>query len=382
MARRKIINDTILTLGDDIDKLIVQKSRPLISLGQADFSLPEYKILDTYLGRINSHDPRRRTVILEKGELEKLLEVQKINSTQLEERLANLMRNVVKVVDKKQKKGFKLITLFEEATAELQEDGLWRIKLTCTAKAKKYIFNIDNVGYLRYNIRCITALRSRYSYLLFIYLEYNRYRKKWTEDIDELKKILRCTKETYNEYKHFNNLVIKKAQDELEEKTQCLFKYKPIKTGRKVSKIEFEILNNIDERVEQLKKELCISELDQQNPSNVWGIDNGSDEEAACVSMLVNSWKETLKYLMFTEKKINAIEKKLYSLPDDVLPVDNDTNSIDIRRYHYMSNKVSLMMALDEEKKIKNKFAYLIAMMDKDNQEAIEKTQEQEFEVN
>lgn len=52
-----------------VDNLVVQKSRPLLSLWQSDFSLQELKILDVYLGRINSHDKEHRSVVFRKGNL-------------------------------------------------------------------------------------------------------------------------------------------------------------------------------------------------------------------------------------------------------------------------------------------------------------------------
>ena len=63
MARKKI--EPIETLGRDTDKLIIQKSKPLFALWQSELTLAEFKILDTYLGRINSHDDEHRTVKFE-----------------------------------------------------------------------------------------------------------------------------------------------------------------------------------------------------------------------------------------------------------------------------------------------------------------------------
>jgi len=74
MARKKI--GPITSLGNG-DKLTVQKSLPLFSLWRSELSLAEFKILDTYLSRIDSHKPDRRTVVFEKGELEKILGVKK-----------------------------------------------------------------------------------------------------------------------------------------------------------------------------------------------------------------------------------------------------------------------------------------------------------------
>ena len=198
MARKKI--EPITSLGSE-DKLIVQKSLPLFALWRSELTLAEFKILDIYLSRIDSHKPEKRAVMFEKGELEKILGVKKINNQDLEIRLRHLMGNVIEIPDESMKRGFKLVTLFEEAVAEQDDYGLWQVKLECTQKAMKYFFNIENLGYLRYKLRCITSLTSRYTYIMFIYLEANRYRKSWDVPLHELKQILDCDKEEL--YKEF-----------------------------------------------------------------------------------------------------------------------------------------------------------------------------------
>lgn len=239
MARKKI--DPIVGLGYE-NKLTVQKSLPLFALWRSDLTLSEFKILDTYLSRIDSHKPEKRVIILEKGEIENALGIQKINNQDLKLRLKHLMGNVVEVPDKDEKKGFQLVTLFEEAEAEQDDDGLWNVKLECTQKAMKYFFNIENLGYLRYKLRCITSLTSRYTYIMFIYLEANRFRKSWEVPLEELKKILHCENEaTYNEFRFFNVKILKKVQKEMHEKTECQYSYFPIKRGRSVKAIRFEV---------------------------------------------------------------------------------------------------------------------------------------------
>ena len=239
MARKKI--DPIVGLGYE-NKLTVQKSLPLFALWRSDLTLSEFKILDTYLSRIDSPKPEKRAIILEKGEIENALGIQKINNQDLKLRLKHLMGNVVEVPDKDEKKGFQLVTLFEEAEAEQDDDGLWNVKLECTQKAMKYFFNIENLGYLRYKLRCITSLTSRYTYIMFIYLEANRFRKSWEVPLEELKKILHCENEaTYNEFRFFNVKILKKVQKEMHEKTECQYSYFPIKRGRSVKAIRFEV---------------------------------------------------------------------------------------------------------------------------------------------
>ena len=239
VARPKKNAEPIMGAGKEPDsKLTVQKSIPLFSLWRSNISLAEFKILDTYLSRINSHEPEKRTVVFTKGELEGLLGVKKINKVDLLARLNGLYRGV-EIEDSNKK--IRTIGLFEETCGGLDEEtGLWTVELTCTAKAMKYIFNIEKLGYLRYKLRCITNLASRYSYILFTYLEHNRFRKSWEVNVDELRQILSCDKdESYSAFKVFNDRILKRCQKELLEKTECRFFYEPIKQGRKVTSVRF-----------------------------------------------------------------------------------------------------------------------------------------------
>ena len=84
----------IKSLGKDIDKYLVQKSKPLFSLWQSELTLAEFKILDVYLGRINSHNDENRTVRFKKGELEQFLGIKQLKSKDLDDRLKHLMTTV------------------------------------------------------------------------------------------------------------------------------------------------------------------------------------------------------------------------------------------------------------------------------------------------
>lgn len=269
MARKKKI-DPIMGIPNE-DKLMVQKSIPLYSLWQSDLTLAEFKILDVYLSRIDSHHPERRAVMFEKGELEKILGVKKINHKELEERLKHLMGHVVNIADKEVKKGFALITLFEEAIAEQDDDGLWQVKMECTQSAMKYVFNIDHIGYYLYKLRCITSLTSRYTYIMFIYLEKESYRKSWTVDLEELKKLLNCTADRYEAYKFFNSEILKKVQKEIHEKTDCRYTYEPIKKGRKVVAIRFTVKTAKDLEAEIIsEKELELNKIEAEPQEDQW----------------------------------------------------------------------------------------------------------------
>lgn len=348
MARKKI--EPIISLGNE-DKLIVQKSLPLFSLWRSELTLAEFKILDTYLSRINSHDTDKRVVMFEKGELENILGVKKINQKDLEDRLKHLMGNVVEIADEDIKKGFKLITLFEEAIAEQDKNGLWQIKLECTQKAMKYFFNIENLGYLRYKLRCITSLTSRYTYIMFIYLEANRYRKSWDIPVDELKQILDCDKEeTYKAFKRFNDLLLKKVQKEMNEKTECRYKYEPIRKGRNVVAIHFEIETLSNTNLEEIDENQMTFEQWQ--------------EEAVKEKEL---WQEPLEAFEFNQEQYDEIFSVLITIPSDKLPQSQACHgSVELMRYHYLDQKAKEILRRDKQKPIRSKFAYLLKLMKQD----------------
>jgi initiator repB protein len=348
MARKKI--EPIISLGSE-DKLIVQKSLPLFSLWRSELTLAEFKILDTYLSRINSHDTDKRVVMFEKGELENILGVKKINQKDLEDRLKHLMGNVIEIADEDIKKGFRLITLFEEAIAEQDKNGLWQIKLECTQKAMKYFFNIENLGYLRYKLRCITSLTSRYTYIMFIYLEANRYRKSWDIPVDELKQILDCDKEeTYKAFKRFNDLLLKKVQKEMNEKTECRYKYEPIRKGRNVVAIHFEIETLSNTNLEEIDENQMTFEQWQ--------------EEAVKEKEL---WQEPLEAFEFNQEQYDEIFSVLITIPSDKLPQSQACHgSVELMRYHYLDQKAKEILRRDKQKPIRSKFAYLLKLMKQD----------------
>lgn len=299
--------------GKKPENLLIQKSNPLLSLSETGLTLAEFKILDAYLGRINSHDSEKRFIRFEKGEIERLLGVSQIKHNDLEKRIDNLFQTV-KIRDGNKRKGFKLIALFEKAECYQDEDGLWQVDLGASPSAMEYIFNPERLGYLRYNLRNVVKLTSRYSYVLFLYLEQNRHMHlSWDVALDDLKALLRCTAETYTQYKRFNDLVLSKSCKELNEKTDCKFSYVPIKKGRTVKAMRFtlEPLSVSDD----MPGQMSIDDFPEIIPSSSYDeseerrnkICNGF--ESAEFSGFTDEQLELLKNLGWAKKRDGDIER-------------------------------------------------------------------------
>lgn len=339
----------ITTLGKNENNLEIQKSRPLSVLWQSNLTLSEFKILDMYLGRINSHDEEHRVVVLEKGEIEKALGVTQIKKADLKDRLKHLMQNVVEIPDIEEDDGIGYVTLFEEVKARKDSYGQWRVILECTQKAKKYFFNIDNLGYYRYKLRCITTMKSRYTYIMFNYLESNRWRKTWECDLDEIKVILGCEKEeTYKTYKRFNDLILKKAYKDITENTECKYSYESIKKGKFVVAIKFELQTLKDIEVVEPKEieyeQLSLSPIESQSE-----IDYGGE--------LANLLGSSSCHDEFSVEQVRVIQ-------DLVLKAVKSSDRLEMS--DYLSEKIHKMNLYDSKTKIKDRFAYLCKMIEKE----------------
>ena len=345
MAKKKI--EPIESLGNT-DKLTVQKSKPLFALWQSELTLAEFKILDTYLGRINSHDDEHRTVKFGKGELEELLGVKQLKPQVLDDRLKHLM-TTVRIPDEDSKRGFTRISLFEKAHAEQDDYGVWEAELTCTESAKKYIFDVENITYLRYKLKNIINIKRRYTYIMFLYLWDNKYKRTWEIDLSELKAMLNCDNEpSYDKFKVFNDRILKRVQNEMHEVTDIRYDYETVKRGRSVVAVKFtyksKILDEVDEN--QITIEDYFEEQEKREQPMYFA---------------------PLEVFNFSAEQLDEIQSYVATVPNYKLPQSAVCyDSIELMRYHYFDQKAREIVRRDKEKHINNKFSYLIKLIKED----------------
>lgn len=331
------------------EKLTVQKSNPMYGLWRSELSLADFKILDTYLSRINSHDPDHRTVHFEKGEIEQILGVKQLKAEELKKRLAHL-GTMVPVDDPTDENTFRMVALFAEAVCSADSDGIWKVALTCTSEARKYIFNIENLGYFRYKLRTITRLKSRYSYILFMYLEKNRHmHSTWDIPLDELKLLLKCENDAlYQEYRYFNQRILKRCHKELTENTECQFTYEPIKRGRTVKGIRFTLATVAD----QLDGQLSLADISKPQSSD-------EDERAGDYST------ELLGFLA-NACEFEFDDAEMCVLLDLILQIYPHSSDGGLERFNYLRHKYNLLILYSGKKKISSRFGYLKSLIKAD----------------
>lgn len=336
--------------GLPVDKLTVQKSKPLLRMWQSNFTLDEFKLLDAYLGRIDSQDEEHRTVVFSKGEFERLLGVKELKPNVLKAKLSRLMRTIT-IPGENGGDDFSEISLFEIAICKKdKETGLWMISLTCTPSAKKYIFNLPS--YLQYKLRCVVKMKSRYTYIMFLYLLDNKYRGTWEISLDELKEMLGCgSQESYKKFKVFHDQVLKKAQKEIEDVTDLRYEYTTIKRGRKVIAIKFKSVHT------ELPSEIPQSEYEGKV-----ALPTVKDKEG---------WEDVLAGEKWSASQMTELREILITIPDGKLPqlppdTDTDHDELDIRRYHYVRQKYATLNTYAERKRIRNRFSYFKKLLQND----------------
>jgi plasmid replication initiation protein len=122
-----------------------------------------------------------------------------------------------------------------------------------------------------YNLYYTLAMQSKYSIRIYELLKSYENLSEWTFDIDTLKVILSAEK--YAEYKDFRVKVLDIAMREINDYGDISVTYSAVKTGRKVTKIKFQIKpkKDIKERVETFKRiEQKISVRQQDTHRNIF----------------------------------------------------------------------------------------------------------------
>ena len=136
----------------------------------------------------------------------------------------------------------------------------------------------------------------------------------------------------------------------MHEKTECRYSYEPIKKGRSVVAVRFE--------VETLPK--VIHEEDE----NQITIEQWQAETEAKKQEL---WQEPLVEFGFSQEQLAELDSILVTIPEAKLPESSACyGSIELMRYHYIQQKAAEITRRDKEKPIRSKYSYLLKLMKQD----------------
>lgn len=115
------------------------------------------------------------------------------------------------------------------------------VKIRIDEDLVPYLFNLQQ-KFTQYQLYNILAMKSAFSIRIYELMKSYAFRKSKTFDIDELKRLLVVENiKSYKNFADFNKRVLEKAQEEINELTDLSIHFEPIKKGRKVVKIKFQI---------------------------------------------------------------------------------------------------------------------------------------------
>ena len=242
------------TETDEQHQKLVKKGKILCSLLNSPLKREEFEIIDLCFAEINSHDPENRTVIMDKGKLEKKMGVSRIRTEVLEAWLYNLVSIVIQIDDEPKNGDFIFIKIFTDVCAKKDPvTDQWHVELTCSEAAKEYIFNIENLEYFKHTVHNVFNLKSLYAYKLLLYLEYKRQFTRcimWEESVEAVKEKLGATELRHNDFWQFKSKVLTPAIEEINSQTETKVSFDTIKHKNKVTHIRFIL--------EPKKKAKCI----------------------------------------------------------------------------------------------------------------------------
>lgn len=335
---------------ENYEKTLIQKTNPLQTLSQTNLTLLDLKILDTYLARIDSHKPEKRYVRFEKGEIEEILGVEKINKIDLINHLKRLFQPIeIHLTETKSQ----LVPLFEKATLEKDDYGVWQVDLACHEDAMKFIFNPENLKYFKYRLGNVIKLTSRYSYVLYLYLEQHRKKEEWNVPLDELKQILNCKGSSYNAFFDFNDKVLKKSWKEINEKTTLKYDYTAIRKGRSVVAVNFQIAKQIGKYSKSEQLALPSTDIIEDENVRQYGSEQLTELAGACD-------------FDFDKQQIEMIFEilKRTQIAKDTLTDSQHYGRVFYLKEQYTKFKIFEKNNINNGKPIKNRFAYFKKMLE------------------
>lgn len=144
------------------------------------------------------------------------------------------------------------ITWFSSIAPCYNDDDEVSLKFRFNPDLKPFLLKLNQ--YVRINLSEVAGLNSFYSLRLYQIFKANlAKRSKYVKTVStvyaltELRNLFDAKKK-YDAYKYFNRDIISKAVNEINVKTQLFVRYKALRTGRKVTHIEFTFCDKADHK--------------------------------------------------------------------------------------------------------------------------------------
>lgn len=220
-------------LQDDRINLVV-KSNSLIQKTRYELSLQEQKLILFVISKIKPED---EDFMEYKIPLKTICEVCGIGVNG--QNYKNFMDSIEKLSDKK----FRLKTNEVDAVVRwIETPALEKrtktLKVRINPYLRPYLLQLHE-NFTQYELGCVLAMKSKYSIRLYELLKSYAEYGEFEIDLDELKDKLQTAE--YPNYKNFRVKVLEKAMSEINEYTDLIVSFEPIRYSRVIGRIRFSI---------------------------------------------------------------------------------------------------------------------------------------------
>jgi len=330
---------------------VVTKSNSLMYAFDAPLSVSAFRLLDTYLSKINPRDPSSARVGFKKSDYLDLIG-KKLQKPQIEKILDELRHKDMYI---KNDKGDKLIlNLF--ALTGISKDGSY-IVMECNPRLNHLFFDIKQFGYFRYQLQNTLNLSTAHHMTVYNYLMANSFKRNWVVNINDLvRNHLQLKGDYYLTYHRLNAKILSPAIKEINEKTNLVVSYEPHEKsgvrGKKVDSIKFSVLVK-DNMVYTQENDKDKDKEDSDNYIDDPRETKYSNEQIAQLAAACNFEFTNQEMVVLFDMFMPYCDK----LPKEGLGVATD-------RYNYLSLKYHEMELVASKKQINNRFNYLKKLLE------------------
>lgn len=324
----------------------VEKRNDLNEIRTKHMTMQQLRFFAIYLSRINARDESTRRVRFPLADFQKIMGLGRLNIANLKAATDGLLCQIVHLPTKNG--GYKSFQLFKECTVDKAPDGEWFVEIDAHDKALPMFFDFKE-KYFTYDVGNVLRLGSSNQMRMYEILKQRQtLRQPVIIQLQELRELLGLDDDKYTRYQDFRVRILDKAQKELAEQTDIKFTYEPVKKGRKIAALAFNIQRN------DLKfPQMCIEEYIAALPDPEETEDDAPEFDADTTGggdLYADALPDSLSAAEVEALRALAVEH---------VDAGGGLADAELKVFDYLSEKTRLMYAQKKAVKQENYFAWL-----------------------
>lgn len=324
----------------------VEKRNDLNEIRTKHMTMQQLRFFAIYLSRINARDESTRRVRFPLADFQKIMGLGRLNIANLKAATDGLLCQIVHLPTKNG--GYKSFQLFKECTVDKAPDGEWFVEIDAHDKALPMFFDFKE-KYFTYDVGNVLRLGSSNQMRMYEILKQRQtLRQPVIIQLQELRELLGLDDDKYTRYQDFRVRILDKAQKELAEQTDIKFTYEPVKKGRKIAALAFNIQRN------DLKfPQMCIEEYIAALPDPEEAEDDAPEFDADTTGggdLYADALPDSLSAAEVEALRALAVEH---------VDAGGGLADAELKVFDYLSEKTRLMYAQKKAVKQENYFAWL-----------------------